>query len=147
MESVVVAVDDAACTSDIEEVAPKITSRLESMSEQSISKTIDEKKVSDLNEDKIEVAPLHNAGDNIKSSRNKLLNSSNDTVANADIHSDDDPDRGCYNQSFSKSESVTSVKVDVNHVNENLSDDASLASSGIRNSGAKPNDPDGKEKL
>lgn len=141
-----------AC-SDIEEVAPKISSRLESMSEQSISNAIEDKNELTMNENKIESVPLQITDDHINCSRNKLLNSSDDdgVTAKADIDGGADTGQnvGCYNQSFSNSESIASVKIDVNNANENISDehDASLTSSSVRSSFTKPKGSNDKEHL
>lgn len=150
LESVVVAVDGTVC-SDIEEIAPKISSRLESMSHPSLSNAVADKKQPNLNDDEIESA--HIPAERIKISRNKLLNSSDDgdNITKADIDCDADTENeehnaGCYNQSFSKSESGASVNIDENHTHENdISDDASLTSSNARNSFTKPKAPDEKE--
>lgn len=140
-----------AC-SDIEEVAPKISSRLESMSDQSISNVIEDKNEQTMNENEIDSVPLHITDNHINRSRNKLLNSSDySTTAIADIDdgADTEHNAGCYNQSFSNSESNASVKVDVNNANENISDehDVSITSSSVRSSVTKPKDPNDKERL
>lgn len=141
-----------AC-SDIDGVAPKISSRLESMSEPSISNAVEDKNELTMNENKIESVPLHITDDHINRSRNKLLNSSDDdgVTAKADIDGGADTEQnvGCYNQSFSNSESIASVKIDVNGANENISDepDASLTSSSVRNSFTKPKGSNDMERL
>lgn len=151
MESVVVAVDGAAC-SDIEEVAPKISSRLESMSDQTISNTVDDKKERTMNENEIDSMPSHITDNHINRSRNKLLNSTDDgRTAKADIDDGADTEHniGCYNQSFSNSESIGSVNIDVNSANEKISDehDVSITSSSVRSSFTKPKDSNDKEHL
>lgn len=150
LESVVVAVDDAI-HNDIEEIPPKISSCLESMSHPSISNAIDDNSKSHLNEVKIESIPLH-----IENSRNKLSNSCDAdrivAIIEASIDGDEDDTEenvGCYNQSFSKSESIASVQIDANDSNENehISDDASIVSSSVQTSLTKPKDPDDKQHL
>lgn len=152
LESVVVAVADGATCSGIDEVAPKISSRLESMSHPSISNAVDDKKEPNSKDDEGGSVALPIAGDHIKNSRNKLLNPSDDdeavTAAGVDGDEDTAANAGCYNQSFSKSESAASVKIDVNDANENIFNDASsLASSSARHSSAKPNEPDAAKHL
>lgn len=154
MDSVVVAVDGVAC-SDIEEVAPKLSCHLESMSHQSIiaqAVIVNAEKEPTSDGEKIDSLPLHIAGDHIKNSRKKLLDSPDDdeTAASTDNDGDEEADHniGCDNQSFSKSESVTSVKIDVNNANPNIFDDvSSIASSSVRKSFTQTKDPDDKKQL
>lgn len=153
LDSVVVAVDGVA-RYDIDDVAPKLSAHLEATSHQSIASpnpNDDDETEPDPNKSKIASTPLHITGNRIKNSRNKLLSTPDDdemTVTGADDGGVVDHNVGCDNQSFSKSESAMSVKIDVNNANEIISDDvSSIASSSVRNSFTQTKDPDDKKQL
>lgn len=143
-------------SSDIEEIAPKLSSRLEAIafaSDEAI--TIAKKPLP--NDTGCEFIPLHSPEHN-KMSRSKLMKSSDNVPNNVNAgNGGGGVDGGAVNQSFSTSESIASVHVDAgtnndddddDDVNENISDDTSLASSIVvrRNSVTmtKPNENDVK---
>lgn len=144
-------------SSDIEEIAPKLSSRLEAIAFVSDDAITVAKKP--LPKDTgCEFIPLHSP-EHKKMSRSKLMKSSDNVPNNVNAgNGSGGVDGGAVNQSFSTSESIASVHVDAgtnnddddddDDVNENISDDTSLASSVVvrRNSVTmtKPNENDVK---